>query len=381
MKATLPSAQQSPSGRLVTAIIYSLFLLTGTAVVLPGMLLPLLSRHWKMGDGEAGVFFLCFSVGSSAGALLARGKLARALTCGCLLVAGGAALLATSVAGVLLPIAALYGCGLGLAMTSISLMQSRRWPMRRIPELARLNLAWALGATAAPVILLRLAVRFGTSAVLDAVAGIFLGFAVLVCLLVPGIARTDDVGAGGRRWFHSLRVVPPVLLFTILLTTGVESGLTSWLSSYLMRAGYVLGITISATTAFGVGIVLSRLYHSRRNAGARSAAMILRVHPVVMVAAIVVLIFSHSPMLSVMSAFFAGVGIGPMYPLTLALQLNYKEAGNAGFLLGGIGASVVPMITGEVSSWTHSLRIGVCVPLTAATLILLLGMRMRPATS
>jgi FHS family glucose/mannose:H+ symporter-like MFS transporter len=367
------SHTRSNEGRIATVVAYGIFFFTGSALVLPGTLLPLLARQWHMADGAAGVFFLCFSVGSSGGALLAKGKLSYSLAAGCALVGLGAVLLGTHVAaGALLLVIALYGCGLGLAMTSISLLQSRRWPEHRIAELARLNLTWALGAGIGPAVLLRTAVRFGTTAVLQAVAAVFFLGAVLVLLAVPAVRRAD---AAGGRWFASLRAVPLVLLCLIPLATGVESGVSSWLSSFMMRGGYVLGVTISATTAFGVGLIVSRLFHSRRKAAA-SQRLILHLHPALMVAGIVLLIVSHSAAVSVLAAFLAGVGVGPMYPLVLALLLNHNEAGNAGFLAGGVGASTLPMITGAVSGWTHSLRTGLSVLLAASVLILVLGVRM-----
>ena len=376
MKLDTQTAQHgSFLDRVSTMVLYCIFFMTGSAVVLPGTLLPLLSGKWQMGDGRAGVFFLCFSIGSSGGALLAKGNLSRALGAGCAMVAAGGLLLAHHVAGAPLVVITLYGCGLGLSMTSVSLLRSRRWPEHRVAEFARLNLIWAIGASCGPAVLLRTAAGFGASAVLIVMAGLFALSAALALLVVPDVGQAEDVIAAPIRWMDSLRAMPVALLCLISLATGVESGVNSWISSFMVRGGYVLGITISATTAFGVGIVASRLWHSRRTKGAASTRMILYLHPVLMIVGIVVLVFSHSPLISVASAFLAGAGVGPMYPLMLALQLSHKRAGNAGFLAGGVGASLVPMMIGEVASWTHSLRAGLCVPLAAALLILTLGAR------
>ena len=379
--ATQPMSQNTQStqhgflvDRVSTILLYCVFFLTGTAVVLPGSLLPLLSRSWQMGDGKAGVLFLCFSAGSSGGALLARGNLSRTLAAGCAMVAAGGMLLAHHVLGAPLVFITLYGCGLGASMTSISLLQSRRWPEHRIAEFARLNLIWAVGASCGPAVLLRAATAFGTTKVLLAMSGTFLVLAGLALLVVRDVSVTEE-SSTRVRWMDSLRAMPLALLCLIALATGVESGVNSWISSYMMRGGYVLGVTISATTAFGVGIVVSRLWHSRRIAGTGSARVIMSLHPVLMIVGIALLIFSRWPLLSVATAFLAGAGVGPMYPLTLALQLSHKRAGNAGFLAGGTGASIVPMIIGAVASYTHSLRAGLCVPLVASVMIYTLGSR------
>jgi len=335
-------------------------------------------QRWHLGDGSAGLFFLCLSVGSSGGALLARGALSRALAIGCALVAAGALLLVATLTGALLAVSALYGCGLGLSMTSISLLRSRQRPAHRVSEMARLNLTWAVGAGFGPPLLLKTAFHFGSPAVLHVVASIFFVSAILVLLIVPAIPRLREPTGlqGNAGWLHSLRVVPVILLCMIPLATGVESGMSSWLSSYIMRGGYVSGVTISATTAFGTGLILSRFLQSRQASTRTLTGIALRVHPVLIVLGIALLMISRHPLLSVAAAFITGLGVGPLYPLVLALLLNHSEAGNAGFLAGGIGASVVPMITGAVSGWTHSLRTGLGVLLIGAILILIAGTRL-----
>ena len=362
------------SKRVEPAILYSIFFMTGAAVVLPGVLLPLLSRQWRLSDGAAGLFFLCFSAGSSAGSLLAKGRLSYALALGCALVGSGELLLSASHAGAPLLVISLYGCGLGLSMTSISLLRSRRWPGRRIAEFARLNLVWALGAGTGPAVLLRTASRFGTGPVLQATGTIFFLFAVLVVLTVTPV-QSQQESAGN--WLRSIRAVPPILLCLIPLTTGVESGMSSWLSSYIMRGGYVLSVTIGATTMLGAGIILSRIFYSHRAAGAAPARLVICLHSMLIVLGIVALMLSTSPLVSIPAAFLTGLGVGPMYPFVLALLLGHHEAGNVGFLAGGLGASVIPMIVGVVAGWAHSLRVGLAVPLAAASLMFVLGAQLQ----
>ena len=154
----------------------------------------------------AGLLFLCFSAGSSAGALLARRNLCFALAAGCTLVALGAVLLATAQAGAPWVFSVFYGCGLGLSMTSISLLRSRSRPGQRVAELARLNLVWALGAGVAPAILLRTASRLGTSLVLH-VAGALFGLFALLVLLAVSAGPSSQTPTGN--WLRSVRAAPP----------------------------------------------------------------------------------------------------------------------------------------------------------------------------
>ena len=136
------------------------------------------------------------------------------------------------------------------------------------------------------------------------------------------------------------------------MATGVESGLSSWLSSYIMRGGYVLSVTISATTLFGAGVILSRILYSQPRIAAAPPRLVVCLHSLLSITGIVALMLSPSPLISVAAAFVTGLGVGPMYPYVLALLLVQHEAGNAGFLAGGLGSSLVPMMIGAVAGWS-----------------------------
>jgi fucose permease len=360
------------SDATLTGLLYVIFALTGVGIVLPGTLLPMLSARWHMGDGRAGMLFFVLSLGSSLGAVTARGNLARTLGAGCLLTGIGAAMMGRAWMSAPLPMIAVYGYGLGLAMTTVSLLQSRRRPAIRVAEMARLNLIWAMGACAGPSILLRCNAAYGTEAVLRAAAILFCLLSGAVLALVPRVQAQAQAGS----WLGGLRTVPFWLLALIPLATGIESGVGSWLSSYTARAGDLLGVTIGATTAFWAGLMLSRLYHAKQRKAATSRRIILRLHPWLIVLGLLLLIGSSQSAVSVGAAFLIGAGAGPLYPLALALLLDRGEASNAGFLVAGIGSSLLPMLTGLVSAWTHTLRAGLCVPLVAGFIVCALGMAM-----
>jgi fucose permease len=77
---------------------------------------------------------------------------------------------------------------------------------------------------------------------------------------------------------------------------------------------------------------------------------------------------------SVGAAFAVGFGAGPVYPLLIAMVLRRRETQGI-FVLAGAGASAVPLMTGAVSGWLHSLSAGLCVPLAAAGVMAVLAMR------
>jgi fucose permease len=72
--------------------------------------------------------------------------------------------------------------------------------------------------------------------------------------------------------------------------------------------------------------------------------------------------------------FLVGFGLGPIYPLLLAIALPYSENTTI-FFIAGLGSAFLPWLTGVVSSSASSLRVGLLVPSAASVLMLILGLR------
>jgi len=347
--------------RSATWIVYAAFLATGVGVVLPGAMLPLLLARWRLNDAQAGVLFFLFFIGSTTGALVSRGSLPRSIARGCLAAAAGAALLAGASRGYAFAAIPLYGLGLGIVMTSVSLLQSRRHESERAAQMARLNLTWAIGACLGPALELRGAASWGTPAVLLAVAAFFGVLAGLVLVAVPHVDAVKAIASAART-----RKPMIVLLLMVPLATGVESAAGGWLATYSKRSGETLGEVIGVATCFWVGMLVSRLIQSHRHIATASVLSMFVVGPWVMSAAVGVLLISSGGMLMFGGALLLGLAMGPMYPLLLALALRRGEAGNMVFVAAGCGASLLPLLTGLVSGWTGSLRAGLGVPLVGA---------------
>lgn len=140
-------------GNLSPFTLSAAFTLTGIATVLPGTMLPMLLQNLHLHDSQAGFLFFLLWTGASAGALVARGRPERALFLGAaLLTVTCVSLPLITGSNTALPLFALYGLALGICMTSISLIRSRR-SARPGQELNRLNLLWAMGACLCPVLL------------------------------------------------------------------------------------------------------------------------------------------------------------------------------------------------------------------------------------
>ena len=370
-KASLEMAGVASSGRAATVVAYCAFAATGIGVELPGTLLSSLLARWSLNDTQAGLLFFVFFLGSSGGAVLSRGLLSRSIARGCAAIAAGACLLAVASRGAAFAAMALLGLGLGLAMTSISLLQSRRQAEARTAEMARLNLIWALGASIGPALLLRGVASWSVPAVLYTTAAEFAVLAVLALAVLPDLPAPSAVSASA-----SLRVgtIPLLLLAMVPLATGVESSAGGWLAAYAKRDGLMLNQTITTVTCFWAGILLSRMLQSHREMAVRTQDAALRLAPWLMSAGLLLLLIGHGELWMLGGAALLGFGIGPIYPLLVALVLRHGEAGNIVFLAGGIGASSLPLLTGLVSGRAGSLAIGLTVPLAASVAMGLIGL-------
>jgi MFS transporter, FHS family, glucose/mannose:H+ symporter len=351
---------------LSTCIAYLAFVATGVGVTLPGAMLPLLLGRWSMSDQRAGLLFFLFFIGSIGGALLSRGSLKRSIARGCIAVALGMSALALASRISAFAAITLYGMGLGITMTSVSLLQSRLHATKRAAQMARLNFIWALGACFGPWIGLHGSALWGVSRVLYSVA-IFFAVVGALALVFVQHAEADAVSTSG--WWKQAREAPALLLILVPLSTGIESAVGGWLSTYAKRSRQSLGDTISAVTWFWAGMLLSRLVQSHERVARESVRLLLWLSPWLIAAALALMIGESGGFVLLVAALILGLAIGPMYPLMLALVLRRGEGGNAVFLAGGIGASMLPLLTGVVSGATGSLRSGLGVPLVGAALM------------
>ena len=357
-----------PSGsRLRTvgglAPIYLGFAATGVGVALPGAVLPVLAARWHMNDAASGRLFLMAWIGSSAGALLVRGSLRRSLCFGAIAVAAGAAGLGCLTREYGYFCMLVYGCGLGAAMTAISLIRQQQAPHVG-SEFVRLNLVWATGALLAPAL------------AASALAGgslypTFLGLGAAFLLLagwtfaLPSLRLEQTAGAAAA--WRVFTAVPWQLILMVALATGIEASAGGWLATYARRSEHQLAATVAAPTCLWAGLLLSRLFWSIRDRWL-PADVVVRASVLLTAVSSVLLLTSHNAFVMLVSAFGIGFGLGPIYPLLLAWALRFHRGG-AIFFLAGVGSSTLPWMTGAVSSARGSLRLGLGVPVAGALLM------------
>jgi len=356
-----------PGGPVSTGILFAAFLGAGIGAALPGAMLPLLLARWSLTDAQAGGLFFLFFVGSASGALLSRGLLSRSIVRGCLTTALGAVLLALASRLAAFVAITAYGVGLGIVMTSISLLQSRRDPANRVVQMARLNLVWSIGACLGPSIALRGAAAFSPQAMLYALSAYFLLATAVASRWAPN-ANAAVVGPSPGR----VAGIPPLLLLLVPLATGIESAAGGWLATYSKRSGETLGVTVGAATCFWAGMLFSRLLQSHRQTSVPKRWMLI-LGPSAMSVALILVLSTTTPSAILTGALLLGLGVGPMYPLLLALALRHGEGRNLIFVIAGAGASFLPLLTGLVSGWAGSLRTGLGVPLLGALTMTCLG--------
>jgi len=202
-------------------------------------------------------------------------------------------------------------------------------------------------------------------------------FFALFCIWVLAFERDAAIGGSRaelsrRQW--DLTLWPLSLVFVILLPTGIESSMGGWIAAYVQRTQQTIATTVTAGSCFWVGLMLSRTLASTILLMRRSERLVLNLSLCTVVTGAVLLIASKASIGILPGVFLIGFGLGPVYPLLLAIALQYSE-NTAIFFVAGLGSAFFPWLTGIVSSSTSSLRTGLLVPLAASVLMLGLGAR------
>lgn len=355
--------------RLQTAPLYFGFAATGVGVALPGAVLPVLAAHWHINDAGSGRLFLLAWIGSSLGALLVRGSLRRTLflgSCAVALAAAGVGKSSGHHAGLWM---LLYGCGLGAAMTAISLIRQRQ-AIDVGTEFVRLNLVWAIGALAAPTLAAGALAGGSVRPVFWALGAVFTLLALWSVFLPALRSDRNDHNTDPPPWrvFHA---VPLGLIVMIAMATGIEAAAGGWLATYARRDGHRLAETIAAPTCLWAGLLLSRLFWSIFPRWQRPHVTVRGSATLIAVSALLLLASQHAVFI-LLAAFGLGFGLGPTYPLLLAWALRFQRGG-AIFFLAGVGSSSLPWLTGVLSHAYGSLRFGLSVPCAGAVLMLVLA--------
>jgi len=332
-----------------------------------------------MSDRGGGVLLLLSWGGSTSGALLCRGSLRRSAASGLMLTGVATLVLAVVARRVALPIFAFYGLGLGITMTAITMICSRRSSDATRPrEIMRLNLIWSIGACLAPTLATH-ALRFTRAGGLFASMSIVFS-TVAAAVWLRGKDPHDSFSGEGESKSAALRAAPFALYAMAGLAVGVESAIGGWLTTYAGRTAHTEFVSLSATTAFWAGLLLSRALHSIAGLRRLQSGPMLIAHAAITALATATLLAAPETAAFLPSALLAGFGLGPLYPRVQAMVVAaYKP--RPVFIIAGVGAATLPWLTGTLSQATHSLRAGLLLPCLAATTLLALTLLSHPPTA
>ncbi|MGA3129543.1 MAG: MFS transporter [Terracidiphilus sp.] len=345
------------------------FALTGAGTVMMGVLLPVLSLRWGLRDDQAGLLLFLQFVACALGAIVTGRNRVYTMTIGYGLLAATLGLLAIDGSRAAYAAFFLYGLGLGMAMTSTSLLFANRWGDASAAKLEWLNFVWSAGATAGPVCFLPLLRRGDLRSLFVTMAA--LSFAMLVWVVSQeGNERErhdphfDAAGQPGAIR-GSLRGLIAILLLLTMITVGMEAALSGWLTTYSQRVGmHSLAGAALATSMFWLGEMASRLVFSTRLLAKVGRGAALQACSWGVAAMAILIVAAPRPSLILVAAAAAGAFVGPLYPLQLSFLLELSPWGWF-FAVGGIGAAFVPWVTGLISANFHSLRLGMTVPCLA----------------
>jgi MFS transporter, FHS family, glucose/mannose:H+ symporter len=346
---------------------------TGVGTVLLGSILPQLSAQWHLRDKDAGLLLMVQFAAAASGALLVRRNLWKALACGFALFGGGGICIFL-LQQRSLPLFAVYGLGLGLAMTANNMLAGRRHPNRMGSALAIQNFAWSAGAVACPV----LVAQFLRHAASGSAFGL-LGLLVIPFVLLPLLADRRDFAqspvfgpapAGSKE-------AATIVYFALLafLYVGMEASVGNWMSTYATRAtAWRFAGGSLALTVFWAALLLGRAM-TPAMLGFLTERRLYRASVIATIAGIALLLAAHNPPVLLAGSALTGLALAPLFPLILSLFLKeIGESRNAGwvFAVAGLGGAVLSWLTGTVSSATGSLRIGLMVPGAASLLMMAL---------
>lgn len=344
-------------------LFYAIFFATGIGTAQMGNALPRLHAA----DSAAGFLLAAQFTGQLFGALFVGKQPARAVFYGLGVASVTALLLARST----LPHAALlalYGLGLGISMTAVSIASGMEADKtQRNQRMQMLNVFWPLGAAAAP---------WFVDLVTHSGFHVLRSYSVLALMLMI-LASLFAFQQRGRKTSqlrdnepeHHLRGPRFALICLFaLLAVGIEASLANWMPTYAAR--YITAAAAGiATSAFWAGILSGRIVADRFLR--RTSWKIFGTTCALLCALAAHLVSrSHTPIALAIASFVAAFFVSPLYPAILAHSVHVRWR-NLVFVAGGCGSAFVPWLVGRVSSITDSLSMAFLVPVIAAILLAL----------
>lgn len=358
-------------------VLYSGFVLTGIVTTVLGPVLPWLSTRWLLSDATAGSLFTVQFAGGLAGGALA-GMVAsiagtgRTLAIGYVLMAIGLLTMALGDKVVGTIAIAVAGLGFGFVSPLTNLTSARLSPMRAAGALGAVNLCWGFGAAMWPLIVATSDTRWGIRSAVMLVSAAIVAMAVpFVLARFPAEAPHAASSPGRTQTATLTRLV--TLGLCIALYSGTEASIGGWVTEFARRMAVPLTTNRweFAASAFWGGLTAGRaavaVWLTRRW---ETPAMFFGLG--VLATGIALLLSARHVELVLAAAALCGLGLGPIFPVTVAELARGFPTRMAGPMvaMGSLGAATLPWLVGALSSRAGSLTVGF-VALEACVLLLI----------
>jgi fucose permease len=394
-KRELDGASQNtaPHHSRANVVIHAAFAAAGIVTVLLGPILPILISRWALSDEQAGFFFTTQFCGQLTGCLSTgvliplRGRGYRlTFAIGFALIALGVAALGLGDARAGFVGTALYGYGLGLALTGGNLWVAEVFPHRRATAVSILNVTWTIGAiVCGPLVMLAedlhmLAKFLVGIGLFHAICALLIG-AWKIEPLEKGADELDGVPAASRTRLVGAAAFALATLF--FLYVGTESAFGGWVAAYANRVESI-SETMSALTPafFWSGLMIGRAlapaalralptYKERERILAGCGLSLAAL-------ASSALLFARTYRAALVCVAFAGLGLACVYPILVGWLVriygaHVRRFGSVVFAAGSLGGATLPWLVGAISTYANALRAGLVVPIVACVAMFLLN--------
>lgn len=368
----MANALQNPRfDRTETGVLHLSFALTGVLHAAGGPLLPSIAARLHLSDARSGMLFLLYFIGTSLGALLCVRSYARVAAAGFFLVALCTVAIAFAGQVLLLPLFFLLGVGVGIPMSAVSMIAGQRFRERSAAPLTLLNFSWSAGALLAPLLAARALIHHDYR-----VAYLTLGAAAAgTAISCFSIQQNDVEGPACEAVVRAHGAVRWILLIAFLtfLEVGIENTSVTWLATFALRTSAGGAAHAAASSSlYWIGFLASR---------GISSILLMRFPPLrVLTCAVLGGIAGSFVLITLSSAtgrdagmIVLGASLAPIFPLLLSqFFARERNASQARWVLAccGFGGSVLPWVTGFVSTCTGSLGYGLLVVPVALMVVL-----------
>ncbi len=372
MKSITTEDRQSLSSFLFSPPIllaFFCFILIGISSGAPGVLLPSLINYYHVNNAVIGLLFLVSSVGYFLSAFTSGILVERLGMRGFLLVGAGAFLIGTLGFGLEPPFTVILltrlsvGLGIGMIETGLNIYISAL--PRSASLLNYLHAFYGVGALIGPVVASTILVlNWGWNSTYFVMAALgvpmFLGFWLLFKRTTAPASHTQDAqkSKGGTPLGDTLKLsVVWVASLFLLFYVGVEVSLGNWTYTFLLEdrhenallsgwivSGYWFGLTMGR-------FVLQTLAERFK----MSNTTLVYVCMICIIFALLFIWFLPLEIVTIVGFCLIGFGLGPIYPLTVALTPKLVPArivpSAIGFVvsISIIGLAVFPWIAGILS--------------------------------